>query len=104
MMPFAPAAHEPLLRVRNLAKHYVDMHGATIRAVDDVSFDLACGEVIGVVGESGCGKTTLGRTLMRLIPPTSGQILVDGEDFLAKRGAALKAARRNIQMVFQDPF
>ena len=104
MNPSAPVAHQPLLRVRNLATHYVDKLGVTIRAVDGVSFDLAHGEVVGVVGESGCGKTTLGRTLMRLIPPASGQILVDGEDFLAKRGAALKAARRNIQMVFQDPF
>jgi oligopeptide/dipeptide ABC transporter ATP-binding protein len=104
MNPSAPVAHQPLLRVRNLATHYVDKLGVTIRAVDGVSFDLAHGEVVGVVGESGCGKTTLGRTLMRLIPPTSGRILVDGEDFLAKRGAALKAARRNIQMVFQDPF
>jgi ABC-type oligopeptide transport system ATPase subunit len=93
-----------LLEVANLAKHYVDARGRTVHAVNDVSFTLDHGEVLGIVGESGCGKTTLGRCLMRLMEPSAGCIRIDGEDFLAKRGAALKVARRDIQMVFQDPF
>jgi oligopeptide/dipeptide ABC transporter ATP-binding protein len=102
MININPAA--PLLEVDGLVKHYVDARGVKVRAVDSVSFTLHTGEVLGIVGESGCGKTTLGRTLMRLMEPTSGAIRINGEDFIAKRGAALKAARRNLQMVFQDPF
>jgi len=94
----------PLLSVENLSKRYVDASGYDVLAVDDVSFDLAQGEVLGVVGESGCGKTTLGRMLVRVLEPTAGRILVEGRNFAALRGSALKAARRNLQMVFQDPF
>jgi ABC-type glutathione transport system ATPase component len=75
-----------------------------VLAVKDVSFDVAQGEVLGVVGESGSGKTTLGRMLIRVLEPTSGRLLVEGQDFAALKGGALKTARRNIQMVFQDPF
>ncbi len=94
----------PLLSVKNLQKTYVDKRGQRLYAVQDVSFDLAPGEVLGIVGESGCGKTTLGRALMRLVEPTGGTVEFEGEDFLEKRGAALKRARRDMQMVFQDPF
>ena len=73
-------------------------------AVDDVSLKLAAGETLAIVGESGSGKTTLARMLLRLIEPDSGELLVDGRDFLAAQGAELRAQRREMQMVFQDPF
>jgi peptide/nickel transport system ATP-binding protein/oligopeptide transport system ATP-binding protein len=94
----------PLLRVEHLSKRYVDPSGHDVLAVNDVSFDLAPGEVLGVVGESGAGKSTLGRMLIRVLEPTTGRILIEGHDFAALRGRALKAARRNLQMIFQDPF
>ena len=94
----------PMLQVEALTKHYKDAGGQVVQAVNGVSFTLKRGEVLGIVGESGCGKTTLGRMLLRLLEPSSGRILLDGLDFASLRGPALKAARRNIQMVFQDPF
>jgi ABC-type oligopeptide transport system ATPase subunit len=94
----------PLLAAEKLSKRYVDASGHSVLAVNDVSFDLAQGEVLGVVGESGCGKSTLGRLLIRLLEPTAGRVLVEGQNLAALRGSALKAARRNLQMVFQDPF
>ena len=93
-----------LLSVEHLSKRYVDASGRAVLAVNDVSFDLAPGEVLGVVGESGSGKTTLGRMLIRLLAPTAGLIRFEGKDFATLRGKALKAMRRNVQMVFQDPF
>jgi len=75
-----------------------------VAAVDDVSLKLAAGETLAIVGESGSGKTTLVRMLLRLIEPDSGELLVEGRDFLAARGAELRALRREMQMVFQDPF
>jgi ABC-type glutathione transport system ATPase component len=95
---------QSLLQVINLSKSYLDGRRQQVNAVSGVSFEVRAGEVLGIVGESGCGKTTLGRTVMRLMEPTAGQILLDGEDFAALEGQRLKQARRKIQMVFQDPF
>ncbi|MCX7340486.1 MAG: ATP-binding cassette domain-containing protein [Hyphomicrobiales bacterium] len=94
----------PILEVEALTKHYRDAGGQTVRAVNGVSFTLQRGEVLGIVGESGCGKTTLGRMLLRLLEPSSGRILIEGQDLAGLDGQALRRARRNIQMVFQDPF
>lgn len=100
----------PLIQVRNLKK-YFPVHGgvlqrvmAQVQALDDVSFDIYEGETLGLVGESGCGKTTVGRTMLRLIEPTAGSVMFDGVDVLKLRGKALKAMRRNMQIIFQDPY
>jgi oligopeptide transport system ATP-binding protein len=99
-----------LLEVRDLRKVFPVRSGvlrrqtAALRAVDGVSFDLDAGETLGVVGESGCGKTTLGRLILRLIEPTAGTIRFAGEDLLALRGEALRHKRREMQLIFQDPF
>ncbi|MBX3013243.1 MAG: dipeptide ABC transporter ATP-binding protein [Caldilineaceae bacterium] len=77
---------------------------AQVKAVDGVSFKIREGETFGLVGESGCGKTTVGRTILRLQPATAGSVFFDGEDVFAKRGGDLKALRRNMQIVFQDPY
>ncbi|WP_432094152.1 ABC transporter ATP-binding protein [Streptomyces sp. bgisy100] len=102
---------EPILEVRDLAKLYPLTRGivvkrqvGAIRAVDTVSFDLMRGETLGVVGESGCGKSTLAKLLVNLERPTSGRIRFKGQDITELSGRALKAVRRNIQMVFQDPY
>ena len=80
-----------------------DKKSGTVRAVDDVSFDIFKGETFGVVGESGCGKSTLGRTLIRLINPTDGHVYLDGEDISSLRGNDLKQMRKKAQIIFQDP-
>ncbi len=100
----------PLLEVRNLKKYFPVRKGvfsrvaAWVRAVDDVSFSVAPGETLGLVGESGCGKTTAGRSILRLVEPTSGQVLYDGADLLALGPADLRRRRRDIQIIFQDPY
>ncbi len=105
------ATTPPLLEVRGLTKHFpiragaiVEREVARVRAVDDVSFTVARGETLGLVGESGCGKSTTGRLVLRLIEPTAGTILFDGEDVTGLEGAALRRLRRSMQIVFQDPY
>ncbi|MBL8879024.1 MAG: ATP-binding cassette domain-containing protein [Phycisphaerales bacterium] len=98
----------PALSVRNLSVRFTRASGVlrrirTLTAVDDVSFDVAAGTTLGSVGESGCGQTTLARAIMRLVPATSGEVVVNGRDFLAFSGNAPRSARRHMQMVFQDP-
>ena len=100
----------PLLEVKNLKVHFPVKHGIFsrvqehVKAVDDVSFTIEPGETVGLVGESGCGKTTLGRSIVKLLTPTAGQILFEGEDIAMLRGSALRARRRKFQMIFQDPY
>ncbi|SEC51330.1 peptide/nickel transport system ATP-binding protein [Rhizobiales bacterium GAS191] len=100
----------PLLQVDQLVKHYPLHKGflrrvtARVRAVDNVSFTVNAGETMCVVGESGCGKSTVARLLMRIIEPTSGRILIDGTDIAHLSTSQLRESRRRVQMVFQDPF
>jgi peptide/nickel transport system ATP-binding protein/oligopeptide transport system ATP-binding protein len=99
----------PLLEVRNLVKHFVRKHGlfrapSIVRAVDDVSFTIEEGEMFGLVGESGSGKSTTGRCILRLIEPSSGDVLFQGENVLQFSRARMRAARRDMQIVFQDPY
>ena len=99
----------PLLSVRNLRKEFPIKKGVfnrqvgAVKAVNDVSFDVARGETLGVVGESGCGKTTAGRSILRLIEPTAGEILFDGKDVRALDASGMRAVRRDMQIIFQDP-
>jgi ABC-type glutathione transport system ATPase component len=103
------AGHDALLAVRDLRTHFPVRTGVLqrvtdhVRAVDGVSFDLPAGQTLGLVGESGCGKTTVGRTLLGLIPAAGGSVLFEGADVLAARGAALRRLRRDMQIIFQDP-
>jgi oligopeptide/dipeptide ABC transporter ATP-binding protein len=102
----------PLLEVRDLVKHYPGPRGifglgrprGVVRAVDGVSFTVAPGGTLGLVGESGCGKSTVGRTLLRLQEPTGGRVEFDGRDVFALTAAELRALRRRMQIVFQDPY
>jgi ABC-type oligopeptide transport system ATPase subunit len=99
----------PLVEVRHLVKEFergggLLRRGTVVRAVDDVSFTIEPGEIYGLVGESGSGKSTTGRCLLRLIEPTAGEVRFRGEDVLAFDRARLRAARRDMQMVFQDPY
>ena len=99
-----------LLEVHNLKVHFPVQRGlfgrvrAHVKAVDDVSLHLAPGETLGLVGESGCGKTTLGRAIIRLIEPTAGRVLFEGEDISQLSGEVLRTRRRKFQMIFQDPY
>ncbi len=99
-----------LVQVKSLVKYFPIRGGflqrvkAWVQAVDDVSFTIREGETVGLVGESGCGKTTVGRTMLRLIEPTSGSVVFNGVDVLKLRGRELKEMRRNMQIIFQDPY
>ena len=100
----------PLLEVRQLSKHFPIRGGVLrnpvgyVQAVDNVSFNIYKGETLGLVGESGCGKTTLGRTILRLIAPSAGQVCFDGTDITKLDAATMRAMRRKMQIIFQDPY
>jgi oligopeptide transport system ATP-binding protein len=105
-----PSADEPLLRVKDLVKYYSVRGGILSRevdrvhAVDRVSFDIGRAETLGLVGESGCGKSTTGRCILRLVEPTAGEIWFEGRDVTHLRGEALRSLCRDMQIIFQDPF
>jgi oligopeptide/dipeptide ABC transporter ATP-binding protein len=105
------SARTPLLEVRNLVKHFPITRGiivqrqiGAVKAVDDISFDVYQGETLGLVGETGCGKSTTARLIVRLLDPTSGDVRLDGQDIAGLRGKELKALHREVQMIFQDPY
>lgn len=95
---------ETVLEVKNLKKYYKVGRNDYVKSVDGVSFSLHRGETLAVVGESGCGKSTTMRALLRITEPTDGQVFLNGQDFLALKGNALKQARKSIKMIFQDPY
>jgi oligopeptide/dipeptide ABC transporter ATP-binding protein len=103
--PPVPASRETLVSVRGLVKHFpVEGSEEVVRAVDGVSFEIFAGETLGLVGESGCGKSTVGRCLLRLIEPTAGHINFQGRDILALNRKELREIRREMQIIFQDPY
>src|ERR1700686_1668353 len=108
--PLAPSNGSPLVSVRNLVKHFPVRGGILYRAVgqvhavDDISLEIDKGETLGLVGESGCGKTTAGRVILRLVPATSGQVFFEGKNIFDLGGGQLKQLRRDMQIIFQDPY
>jgi len=101
---------QPLIEVRDLKKHFPIVKGVfsrpagTVYAVDGISFHINPGETLGLVGESGCGKSTVGRTLLKLLEPTAGQIIVRGEDITRHDHGQMLPYRRQMQMIYQDPY
>jgi len=101
----APALTVPaILSVRDLVKHFPLPHGEVVHAVCGVTFELHAGETLGLVGESGCGKSTTGRTVLRLLPATAGEVVFEGIDLATKSRRQLREVRRDLQVVFQDPY
>jgi len=105
------AEREALLKVDHLVKYFPIMHGfvfqthsGDVHAVDDVSFEIFSGETLGLVGESGCGKSTTGRTILQLYRPTSGHVYFKGDDLVKMKGESLRKTRKQMQMIFQDPY
>ncbi|MDC7126531.1 MAG: ABC transporter ATP-binding protein [Spirochaetales bacterium] len=98
------ASNELVLKVRNLKKYFPLKKGQVLKAVDDISFDINKGEILGFVGESGCGKSTMSRSILQLIKPTGGKILHHGDDLTTLTAPELRKRRREMQMIFQDPF
>ncbi|MBO0860988.1 MAG: dipeptide ABC transporter ATP-binding protein [Chloracidobacterium sp.] len=96
--------NQPLVEIKDLKKYFPVPHKQIVRAVDGVSFTINRGETLGLVGESGCGKTTVGRCVLRLLEPTSGEIRFDGQDLLKLNRSEMRAIRRRMQIIFQDPY
>lgn len=94
---------DPILEVKNLKKYFKTARG-TLHAVDDVSFTIEKGKTLGIVGESGCGKSTTGRAILRLLEPTGGQVIFNGVDITALSNTEMRKIRRDMQIIFQDPF
>jgi oligopeptide/dipeptide ABC transporter ATP-binding protein len=102
-------SNSPILEVKNLVKHFPvggksNGKGGVVQAVSDISFSLEAGETLGLVGESGCGKTTAGRTILKLNEPTSGKIIFEGEDITDFKPSRMRAVRAQMQIIFQDPY
>src|SRR5207253_219644 len=111
LLPLLRAAMpDALLKVKNLKKYFPIRGGlfsrevARVHAVDDVSFDIMAGETLGLVGESGCGKSTTGRSILRLIEPTSGEVTFQGKNVTTLDKRSLRALRKEMQIIFQDPY
>ncbi len=102
--PAVQLGAKPIVRVENVVKHFPAGLGASVKAVDGVSFEVMEGETLGLVGESGCGKSTLARLVTQLLPVTSGKIFIDDVEVTRLRGEKLRQERRQMQMIFQDPF
>src|SRR5208282_2300504 len=111
LAPGSQNGSDNLLEVRDLVKHFPISRGilfqhqiGAVRAVDGINLEVRRGETLGVVGETGCGKSTTARLMMRLLDATAGQVLFDGQDITRVKGTHLKAVRREMQMIFQDPY